>query len=112
MRYLFFFFVYLLTIEVSAHEYESIIISENKKNLSKEIYSTLKRDHFQARVDTTNFNERYILAIDAFLRPILWIFSIYFRLFKFNSSEDAAPPETNSMPDSVFIIKKIGKQPI
>ena len=63
MRYLFFFFVYLLTIEVSAHEYESIIISENKKNLSKEIYSTLKRDHFQARVDTTNFNERYILAI-------------------------------------------------
>ena len=63
MRYLFFFFVCLLTIEVSAHEYESIKISENKKNLSKEIYSTLKRDHFQARVDTTNFNERYILAI-------------------------------------------------
>ena len=63
MRYLFFFFVCLLTIEGSAHEYESIKISENKKNLSKEIYSTLKRDHFQARVDTTNFNERYILAI-------------------------------------------------
>ena len=63
MRYLYFFFVCLLTIEVSAHEYESIIISENKKNLSKEIYSTLKRDHFQARVDSTGFNERYILAI-------------------------------------------------
>ncbi len=93
MRYLFFFFVCLLTIEVSAYEYESIKISENKKNLSKEIYSTLKRDHFQARVDTTNFNERYILAIIEKLDENKNYFTLaeinhYIERSKFQSNDD------------------------
>ena len=93
MRYLFFFFVCLLTIEGSAHEYESIKISENKKNLSKEIYSTLKRDHFQARVDTTNFNERYILAIIEKLDENKNYFTLaeinhYIERSKFQSNDD------------------------
>tara|TARA_Y100000768_G_scaffold24786_1_gene16722 strand:+ start:2163 stop:4202 length:2040 start_codon:yes stop_codon:yes gene_type:complete len=93
MRYLFFFFVCLLTIEGSAHEYESIKISENKKNLSKEIYSTLKRDHFQARFDTTNFNERYILAIIEKLDENKNYFTLaeinhYIERSKFQSNDD------------------------
>ena len=93
MRYLFFFFVCLLTIEGSAHEYESIKISENKKNLSKEIYSTLKRDHFQARVDSTGFNERYILAIIEKLDENKNYFTLteinhYIERSKFQSNDD------------------------
>ena len=93
MRYLFFFFVCLLTIEGSAHEYESIKISENKKNLSKEIYSTLKRDHFQARVDSTDFNERYILAIIEKLDENKNYFTLaeinhYIERSKFQSNDD------------------------
>ena len=93
MRYLYFFFLCLLTIEGSAHEYESIKISENKKNLSKEIYSTLKRDHFQARVDTTNFNERYILAIIEKLDENKNYFTLaeinhYIERSKFQSNDD------------------------
>ena len=38
-------------------------ISVKIKNLSKEIYLILKRDHFEARFDKTDFNERYIQAI-------------------------------------------------
>tara|TARA_B100000214_G_scaffold60894_1_gene39718 strand:- start:4397 stop:6436 length:2040 start_codon:yes stop_codon:yes gene_type:complete len=93
MRFLYFFFLCLLTIEGSAHEYESIKISENKKNLSKEIYSTLKRDHFQARVDTTNFNERYILAIIEKLDENKNYFTLaeinhYIERSKFQSNDD------------------------
>ena len=62
MKYLY-LLVSILTIGISASNYESIHISENKKNLSKEIYSILKRDHFEARFDNTDFNERYIQAI-------------------------------------------------
>ena len=62
MKYLY-LLVSILTIGISASNYESIHISENKKNLSKEIYSILKRDHFEARFDKTDFNERYIQAI-------------------------------------------------
>ena len=62
MKYLY-LLVSTLTIGISASNYESIHISENKKNLSKEIYSILKRDHFEARFDKTDFNERYIQAI-------------------------------------------------
>ena len=62
MKYLY-LLVCILTIGISASEHESINISENKKNLSKEIYSILKRDHFEPRFDKTGFNEKYIKAI-------------------------------------------------
>ena len=62
MKYLY-LLVCVLTIGVSAFEYESINISQNKKNLSKEIYSILKRDHFEDRFDKTDFNKKYIQAI-------------------------------------------------
>ena len=50
MKYLY-LLVSILTIGISASNYESINISENKKNLSKEIYSILKRDRFEDRFD-------------------------------------------------------------
>ena len=62
MKYLY-FFICILTINVFAYEYKSIEISENKKNLSNEIYWILQRDHFQENIDKTDFNKRYIKAI-------------------------------------------------
>ena len=62
MKYLY-FFICILTINVFAYEYKSIEVSENKKNLSNEIYWILQRDHFQENIDKTDFNKRYIKAI-------------------------------------------------
>ncbi len=62
MKYLY-FFICILTINVFAYEYKSIEISENKKNLSNEIYWILQRDHFQDSIDKTDFNKKYIQAI-------------------------------------------------
>ena len=62
MKYLY-LFICILTINVFAYEYKSIEISENKKNLSNEIYWILQRDHFQENIDKTDFNKRYIKAI-------------------------------------------------
>jgi carboxyl-terminal processing protease len=62
MKYLY-FFICILTINVFAYEYKSIEVSENKKNLSNEIYWILQRDHFQENIDKTDFNKRYIQAI-------------------------------------------------
>ena len=62
MKYLY-FFICILTINVFAYEYKSIEISENKKNLSNEIYWILQRDHFQESIDKTDFNKKYIQAI-------------------------------------------------
>ena len=62
MKYLY-FFICILTINVFAYEYKSIEISENKKNLSNEIFWILQRDHFQDSIDKTDFNKKYIQAI-------------------------------------------------
>ena len=62
MKYLY-LFICILTINVFAYEYKSIEVSENKKNLSNEIYWILQRDHFQENIDKTDFNKRYIKAI-------------------------------------------------
>ena len=62
MKYLY-FFICILTINVFAYEYKLIEVSENKKNLSNEIYWILQRDHFQENIDKTDFNKRYIKAI-------------------------------------------------
>ena len=63
MRCLYFFVVCLLTIGISAYEYESIKISENKKNLSKEIFKKLEKDHYLKKINKDDFNERYVRAI-------------------------------------------------
>ena len=62
MKYLY-LFICILTINVFAYEYKLIEVSENKKNLSNEIYWILQRDHFQENIDKTDFNKRYIKAI-------------------------------------------------
>ena len=63
MRCLYFFVVCLLAIGISAYEYESIKISENKKNLSKEIFKKLEKDHYLKKINKDDFNERYVRAI-------------------------------------------------
>ena len=62
MKYLY-FLIFIFTINVSAYDYEPIELSENKKDLSKEIYLKLEKGHFVKNKDKTNFNERYIKAV-------------------------------------------------
>ena len=50
MKFLY-FLALILTISLSA--YESIELSQNKKDLSKEIYSKLEKDHFLKKKDKT-----------------------------------------------------------
>ena len=62
MKYLY-FLIFIFTINVSAYDYEPIELSENKKDLSKEIYLKLEKGHFVKNKDKTNFNEKYIKAV-------------------------------------------------
>ena len=57
MKFLY-FLALIFTISLSA--YESIELSQNKKDLSKEIYSKLEKDHFLKKKDKTDFNKKYI----------------------------------------------------
>ena len=60
MKFLY-FLALIFTISLSA--YESIELSQNKKDLSKEIYSKLEKDHFLKKKDKTDFNKKYIQAL-------------------------------------------------
>ena len=62
MRYIY-ILIFIFTINGLADDYISIDLSENKRDLSNEIYSKLKKDHYLKNKDTANFNKKYIEAI-------------------------------------------------
>ena len=62
MKYIY-ILIFIFTINGLADDYISIDLSENKRDLSNEIYSKLKKDHYLKNKDTANFNKKYIEAI-------------------------------------------------
>tara|TARA_B100001250_G_C19813514_1_gene796995 strand:- start:2307 stop:4343 length:2037 start_codon:yes stop_codon:yes gene_type:complete len=61
-RYIY-FIIFVFSIGINALDYEPIELSQNKKDLSNEIYAKLESDHYLRNIDKTNFNEDYIRAI-------------------------------------------------
>ena len=57
-----FLFLFLCTF-VFANEYVNIELSDSKKNLSKEIFKKLEKEHYLKKINKDNFNEKYIKAI-------------------------------------------------
>ena len=62
MNYLY-FFIFVFAINNIAEDYETIELSQTKKDLSKEVYSKLENGHFIKENDKKHFNERYVQAI-------------------------------------------------
>ena len=62
MKYIY-ILIFIFTINGLADDYISIELSENKRDLSNEIYLKLKKDHYLKNKDTANFNKKYIEAI-------------------------------------------------
>ena len=62
MKYIY-ILIFIFTINGLADDYISIDLSENKRDLSNEIYLKLKKDHYLKNKDTANFNKKYIEAI-------------------------------------------------
>jgi len=58
-----YFIIIIFSIAVNALEYTPIELSQNKKNLSNEIYVKLENNHYLGNIDKTNFNLNYFLAI-------------------------------------------------
>ena len=55
--------ILLLSSFVIANEYTNIELSDSKKNLSKEIFKKLEKEHYIKEINKDNFNERYLKAI-------------------------------------------------
>ena len=55
--------ILLLCSFVIAEEYISIELSDSKKELSREIFKKLNKEHYIKEIDKDNFNERYFEAI-------------------------------------------------
>ena len=62
MKYIY-ILIFIFTINGITDDYISIDLSENKRDLSNEIDSKLKKDHYLKNKDTANFNKKYIEAI-------------------------------------------------
>ena len=62
MKYIY-ILIFIFTINGIADDYISIELSEDKRDLSNEIYLKLKKDHYLKNKDTANFNKKYIEAI-------------------------------------------------
>ena len=62
MKYIY-ILIFIFTINGIADDYISIELSEDKRELSNEIYLKLKKDHYLKNKDTANFNKKYIEAI-------------------------------------------------
>ena len=55
--------ILLLSSFVIANEYTNIELSDSKKDLSKEIFKKLEKEHYIKEINKDNFNERYLKAI-------------------------------------------------
>ena len=55
--------ILLLSSFVIANEYTNIELSDSKKDLSKEIFKKLEKEHYIKEINKNNFNERYLKAI-------------------------------------------------
>jgi carboxyl-terminal processing protease len=62
MRYLF-ILIFIFSIEVFSNTYNKVELSEIKKELSREIFKKLEKDHYLRKVKKDNLNEDYFLAI-------------------------------------------------
>ena len=62
MKYIY-ILIFIFTINGITDDYISIELSQDKRDLSNEIYLKLKKDHYLKNKDTANFNKKYIEAI-------------------------------------------------
>ena len=62
MRYLF-ILIFIFSIEVYSDTYNKVELSEIKKELSREIFKKLEKDHYLKKIKKDNLNEDYFLAI-------------------------------------------------
>ena len=62
MRYLF-ILIFIFSTEVYSDTYNKVELSEIKKELSREIFKKLERDHYLKKIKKDNLNEDYFLAI-------------------------------------------------
>ena len=62
MRYIYILII-IFSIGVSSDNYNNIDLSENKRNLSNEIFNKLEEEHYLKKIDKNNFNKKYFDAI-------------------------------------------------
>jgi carboxyl-terminal processing protease len=62
MRYLF-ILIFIFSIEVFSNTYNKVELSEIKRELSREIFKKLEKDHYLRKIKKDNLNEDYFLAI-------------------------------------------------
>ena len=62
MRYLF-ILIFIFSTEVYSDTYNKVELSKIKKELSREIFKKLERDHYLKKIKKDNLNEDYFLAI-------------------------------------------------
>ena len=62
MRYLF-ILIFIFSTEVYSDTYNKVELSEIKKELSREIFKKLEKDHYLKKIKKDNLNEDYFLAI-------------------------------------------------
>ena len=55
--------ILLLSTFIIANEYTNIELSDSKRELSKEIFNKLEKEHYIKEINKDNFNERYLKAI-------------------------------------------------
>ena len=57
------FCILLLSTFIIANEYTNIELSDSKRELSKEIFNKLEKEHYIKEINKDDFNERYFKAI-------------------------------------------------
>ena len=62
MRYIYILII-IFSVGVCSDNYNKIDLSENKKNLSNEIFNKLEKEHYLKKIDKNNFNKKYFDAI-------------------------------------------------
>ena len=62
MRYIYILII-IFSVGVYSDNYNKIDLSENKRNLSNEIFNKLEKEHYLKKIDKNNFNKKYFDAI-------------------------------------------------
>ena len=62
MRYIYILII-IFSVGVYSDNYIKIDLSENKRNLSNEIFNKLEKEHYLKKIDKNNFNKKYFDAI-------------------------------------------------
>ena len=69
MRYIYILII-IFSIGVSSDNCNKIDLSENKRNLSNEIFNKLEKEHYLKKIDKNNFNKNILMRLSKGLMKI------------------------------------------